>query len=82
MKRDVVDPAPFRIGGKQRDLAPGVERNDLAVVAAHDDPLTVGDRAQDRAAMDGNLRNCAVVADRGDILLGADKMGAVAEEMH
>ena len=67
MKRDVVDPAPFRIGRKQRDLAPGVERNDLAVVAA----LTIRSPseicAQDRAAMDGNLRNRAVVADHGDI---------------
>ena len=36
------------------DLALGVERNELAVIAAHHDALAVGRRAQDAAAVDGD----------------------------
>ena len=65
------------------DLALVVERNDLAVIAAHHDALAVGRRAQDAAAMDGDLRNLAFVrSTSGDVLLGADKGGVLAEKMH
>ena len=50
----------FGVGREQRDLALGVERDELAVIAAHDDALAIGGRAQDAAAMNGDLRNLAL----------------------
>jgi len=55
MQRDIVDPAPFWVGRQQRDLALGVERDELAVIAPHDDTGAVGSGAQDAAGMNGNL---------------------------
>ena len=72
----------FGIGRKQRDLALGVERDQLAVVAAHDEARSVGYRAQDAAAVDGDGRNLALPAHQENVFLGADKGGALAEKMH
>ena len=82
MQRDIVDPAPFCVGREQRDLAFGVERDQLAVIAAHDDARPVGSRAQNAAAVDGDRRDLAVQAYQENVFLGADKGGAVAEKMH
>ena len=82
MQRDIVDPAPLCVGREQRDLALGVERNELAVIAAHDEARPVGSRAEDAAAMDGDRRHFALPADQEDVFLGADKGRVLAEEMH
>ena len=50
-----------------------VERNELAVIAAHHDALAVGRHAQDAAAVDGDLRDLALAVDQRDAFLGADK---------
>ena len=82
MQRDIVDPAPLRIGRQQRHFALGTERNDLAVIAAHHEARAVGRRAQDAAAVDGDLRHLALHAHDKDVFLGADKGGVVAEKVH
>ena len=81
MQRDIVDPAPLCIGREHRDLALGVERDDLAVIAAGDDTLAVGRRAQHGAAVDGDSRDFARVVDHRRVFLGADKDRGIAEEM-
>ena len=81
MQRDIVDPAPFCVGREHRDLALGVERDDLAVVAAGDDTLAVGRRAQDGAAVDGDFRNFARFVHHRRVFLDADKHRGIAEEI-
>ncbi len=55
MQRDIVDPAPLRVGGEHLGLALGVERDQLAVVAAEHDALAVRRRAEDAAAATSTL---------------------------
>src|SRR5258708_38220649 len=82
MQRDIVDPAPFWVGREQRDLAFDIERDQLAVVAAHHDALAMGCRAQDAAAMDGDRRYLALAAYQEDAFLSPDEGRVVAEKMH
>src|SRR6266436_6504145 len=82
MKRDIVDPAPFRVGRELRDVALDIERDQLAVVAAHHDALAVGSGAQDAAAVDDDRRNLAASAQPENAFLGADESRVVAEKMH
>ena len=82
MQRDIVDPAPLGVGREQRHLALGVERDELAVVAAHHDALAIGGRAQNAAAMDGDRRDLARSLTSDNAFLGADEGRVVAEEMH
>ena len=81
MQRDVIDPAPFCVGRQHRDLALGVKRDDLAIVAAGDDALAVRRRTQNGAAMDGDLRDFARPVHHRRVLLGADKHRGIAEEI-
>ena len=81
MQRDIVDPAPLCIGGEYRRLALCVQRDDLAVIAAGDDALAVGHRAEHGAAVDGDGRDFARCIDHRRVLLGADEDGGIAEEM-
>ncbi|MGY4301548.1 hypothetical protein ACVWXN_009643 [Bradyrhizobium sp. i1.4.4] len=82
MQRHRVDPAPLRIGGEQRHLTLGVERHDLAIVAAHDEALAVGGGRQNAATMHGDRRDLALGVDERDILLAADEGGAGPKEIH
>ena len=83
MQRDIVDPAPLGVGREHRDLALGVERDDLAVIAAGDDARAVGRRAQDGAAMDGDGRNLARRRSTIAAFSSAPtKHRGIAEEMH
>ncbi len=82
MQRHIVDPAPPGVGRQQRDLAGLVQRDELAVVAAHHDSRPVGRRAQDAAGMNGNPGDIALAAHQGNAFLDADKGGVIAEEMH
>src|SRR6478609_5299989 len=69
MQRHRVDPAPLRIGRQQRHLTLGVERDDLAVVAAHDEALAGGGRGEDAAAVDSDAADLARGIDQRDVLL-------------
>ena len=81
MQRDIVDPAPLCIGGEHGHRALGIERCELAVVAAGDDALAVRRRAQDGTAVDRDCRYLACLVDQRRVFLGADEDGSVAEEM-
>ena len=82
MQRDIVDPAPFRVGREQCDLTRCVQRNEFAVIATHNDAGPIGYGTKDTAARDGDRRNFPVRAHHRDAFLGADKGRAFAEEMH
>ena len=81
MQRDIVDPAPLGVGREHRGFALGVQRDDLAVIAAGDDAFAVGRRAQDGAAVDGDSRDFARLVRHGSVFLGADEHRGIAEEM-
>ena len=82
MQRHRVDPAPLGVGGEQRHLTLGVERHDLAIVAAHDEALAVGGGRQNAAAHARRPCDLALGVDERDILLAADEGGAGAKEIH
>ena len=82
MQCDVVDPAPLRIGRNQLHLAAAVERHQPAVVAAHDEALTIRGRAQNSAAVNGTRRDFGPRVHQVHVLLGADKGRALAEKLH
>src|SRR5205823_1040713 len=73
MQGDIVDPAPFWVGRKQRDLAFDIERDQLAVIAAQYDALAIRCRAQDAAAMDSDRRDFALAAHQEDAFLSPDE---------
>ena len=81
MQRYIVDPAPLLIGCEVSHNALGVERCELTVIAAGDDALAVGRRAQDRTAVDRNARNLTCFVDQRRIFLSADEHGSIAEKM-
>ncbi len=72
----------FGIARQQRDLALGVERDELAVIATHDDARAVGYGAQDAAAVNGNRRDLPHSVYEEHIFLGADEGCAVAQKVH
>ncbi len=82
MQRDIVDPAPLCVGGEHRHFALGVERDDLAIVTAGDDSLTVRHGAEDGAAVDGDGGDFIAFTDHRRGFLGADKHRGVTEEMN
>src|SRR6202043_493609 len=75
IQRDIVDPAAFRVERERCNFAFGIERNQLAVVAAHDDALAVGDRTENPPAVDRDLRDLTLRVDKSHAFLGADKDG-------
>jgi hypothetical protein len=81
MQGNVVDPAPFCVPREFRDLAFGVDRNKLAIVATHDDAAAVGGRTKDPAAMDGDPLDLPFRVNQRHAFLRTDKAGARAEEM-
>jgi hypothetical protein len=71
----------FGVGRQHADLALGVERNDLAVIAAGDDARAVGCRAQHAPPWIGD-GEISPSAPRSRIFLGADEDARLAEKMH
>ena len=82
MQRDIVDPAPLRVGGNQFHLAVRIERNQFAVVAAQNQARTIRRRAQNAAAVDGDWQNLARFVDQENLFLSTHKGGALAKKMH
>ncbi len=82
MKRDIVDPAPFRVGREQRDLAFDIERDQLAIIAADHDALSIASGAKDAAAMDDDRRYLAVSTYQENAFLGANESRVLADKMH
>src|SRR5258705_9386 len=82
MKRDIVDPAPFRVSREQRDLAFDIERDQLAIIAADHDALTIASGAKDAAAMDDDRRYLALAAYKENAFLGADENRVLADKMY
>jgi len=60
----------------------GIKRNHLAIIATHDDARAIGRRAQDPPlwTATGEISPSALAI--CDTLLGADKAGLIAEEVH
>ena len=82
MQRDIVDPAALGVGREQRDLTLGIQCDELAVIATHDDALAIRRGAEDAAAVDVNFRNFALPVHEADAFLGPDERGAVADKVH
>ena len=82
MQRDIVDPAPLRIGREHADLALGVE----ATTLPSSPPVTMrlpseaAHRMPPPCTATGD-RLC-LAGDHEDIFLGSDKGRVLAEEMH
>ena len=81
MQRDIVDPAPLRVGRNQFHLAVAIEANQFAVIAAQNQARTIRRRAQNAAAVDGDRRDLARFVDQENLFLGTHKGGALAKIM-
>ena len=82
MQRDIIDPAPLRIGRKQRHLAFFVQCDELAVIAAHHETRAIRNRAQDATAVDRDFRKLVGLVHQRDVFLDTDKGRVFADEMH
>ncbi len=80
-KRDLVDPAMFRIGPKRLALALGIGRDHFAVVAPGHHALAVGGRAKHRAAMNVDAPRLAFAIGQHDRFLGQNEGYARPKKM-